>query len=195
MASKVSLSDIAQQLKELQRSVSISQSQQSANGDIAPTVPVMFSTKSIQDWISPPFYTHHRGYKMRLVVLYNYVYAGCKFTTISPAGAVDSKRGPKTYGTCAYFVLDEGEFDDYLRFPIRLSLELHVMKKDTDQRRSFTYTFDDTTPSKYTERQLDSCSSGALDEDLKRMLLFTADEVKSYSIDDTFTFKVVVTNT
>ena len=88
-----------------------------------PSVPVEFSTSANRDWTSPPFYTHPRGYKMALVISYEhfkplrkaaYPKARIPVYTSTPAPApLDN------YSGCyASFVLLQGEYDDYLRFPI-----------------------------------------------------------------------------
>ncbi len=149
-----------------------------------PTAPVMFSASDHIGWQSPPFYTHPRGYKMCLII--SYVPPNQEFTAnyCSRPGPTPPPGLP--HGCYVFLCSERGEFDNYLRFPIRLSLQLHVMKKDTNESHSITLHFlkkkvHVTKPPFYFE--------GAT-------LLLRADKVKSYSIEDTLTFKItdVVTN-
>ncbi len=103
------------------------------------TPPVLFTTKDNRDWTSPPFYTHPRGYKMELVISYR-----------RAGNTVATPDNP--FGCYAKFILLEGEYDDYLRFPIRMTIVLHVMKKATNESCSIIVRFDDNTFSKCTER-------------------------------------------
>ena len=105
-----------------------------------PTVPVLFSMPDNQEkWISPPFYTHPRGYKMVLVILRIRPEPPSYYSRYG--GAANSPDDPS--GWYANFSLLQGEYDDYLRFPIRMSIVLHVMKKATNESRSITVHFND----------------------------------------------------
>ncbi len=151
-----------------------------------PTVPVLFSTKDNQEeWISPPFYTHPRGYKMELVISH---------IRPEPYGDANSPYDRDPSGWYANFSLLQGEYDDYLRFPIRMSIVLHVMKKATNESRSITVHFNDKTLPKYTVRQLEYDNYSDPDGDV---LLFKCDELDLYSIEGNLTFHItrVDTNT
>ncbi len=45
----------------------------------------------------------------------------------------------KPFGCYAKFILLQREYDDYLRFPIRITIKLHVMKKATNESHSDTH--------------------------------------------------------
>ncbi len=211
MATGKSLSDISQQLEEMQYKLDVGCEcpsgetlEEMIKGILIrapPSVPVMFSAPDNENWISPPFYTHPRGYQMRLEITVDksLSYSGyCR-------GASSSYHYTKS-ACYANFFLQTGEFDDYLRFPIQMSLDLHVIKKNTAESHSITYKFDKDTPIECTRRRRDRYPYSAASynstyynvdcEYLRGILLLKADEVESYSIDDTLTFKVtnVVTN-
>ena len=139
-----------------------------------PNVPVLFTTKDNRDWTSPPFYTHPRGYKMELVISYR--------------RAGNANATPDNPFRCyAKFILLEGEYDDYLRFPIRMSIELHVMKKTTNESRCITFCFDDSAPRECTERWTDNRRRQNTAGDVR---LLEYNEIDLYSIDGRFTFMI-----
>ncbi len=150
-----------------------------------PTVPVLFSTPADLDWISPPFYTHPRGYNMKLVISYRRDY-GSTATVATP---------DKPFGCYAKFILLKGEYDDYLRFPIRMAIELHVMKKATNESRSVPFRFDDNTSRKCTERWMDWSNTDVRLDQFKEVLLLKKDEMNLFSIDNFLTFKITKVET
>ncbi len=159
MASGKSLSDIYKQLEVMQYTLgNLDVGCECPSGETLeemikgilvrapPSVPVMFSAPDNENWISPPFYTHPRGYQMRLAITFEIpVHSGLG------ASSYDYNRSRKTPACCAKFILLKGEFDDYLRFPVQMSLDVHVMKKNTDQSHSITYKFDEGTPIEDTQ--------------------------------------------
>ncbi len=142
-----------------------------------PNVPVLFTnTLNNRHWTSPPFYTHPRGYKMELVISYR------------RAGNIAA-----TPNNCyAKFILLDGEYDDYLRFPIRMTIELHVMKKTTNESRSITFCFDDNTPPEYTARIVGYSNHR---NRAGYVLLLRGDEIDLYKIDGCLTFKITKVET
>ncbi len=172
-------------------------------------------SKSI--WYSPPFYTHPRGYKMVVGVFHSSIYTSIQSgatNSVDCGGANlsimdDKNSGSALQESTASFVevsisssqlniveglygnvfLVKGEFDDYLRFPIRLSLQLHVMLKTTVDSRCVSVSFDEATPARYT---LPSDSHGVCKD--RDYLLLSDSEVDAYCVDDCLTFKVNVHN-
>ena len=127
-------------------------------------------------WSSAPFYTHPRGYSMVLAVFHSNCYERSDPSSGSystPTTYPDSKLGPVGFairdhqhrqnhttqcsediekGLYANFFLRKGDFDDYLRFPIRMTFDLQVMKKTSNKYRTVTVNIDDSTPSDHTAR-------------------------------------------
>ena len=81
-------------------------------------------------WFSPPFYTHHCGYKMCLLVY--------------------SNGWPNTewHGThvSVSICLKRGEFDDDLKWPFRGDNEVSLIDQDEKRHYSLTIQFTDDTP-------------------------------------------------
>ncbi len=167
-------------------------------------------------WYSPPFYTHPRGYKMVVGVFHSSIYSSIPSgatnmdrganvsimddkSSTSPLQesaasfvevAIASSQLNIVDGLYANVFLVKGEFDDYLRFPLRLSLELHIMLKTTTDSRCISVSFDDTTPTRYT---VPSDSGVCLDKD-RDYLLLSDSEIDVYCVEDCLTFKVCNVN-
>ena len=101
-----------------------------------PTPPVTFTMTNFDvrkkddiEWFSPPFYTHHRGYKMCL--------------------SVDSNGRPNTewHGThvSVHICLKRGEFDDDLKWPFRGDIEVRLIDQDEKRHYSLTIPYIDDT--------------------------------------------------
>ena len=82
------------------------------------------------EWFSPPFYTHHHGYKMCLAVYSN------------------GWRNSKWHGTdvSVFIYLKRGEFDDDLKWPFRGDVEVSLIDQDEKRHYSLTIQFIDDTP-------------------------------------------------
>ncbi len=148
-----------------------------------PNVPVLFSTSDTsnnQDWTSPPFYTHPRGYKMKLVISHRLFNGYLPSAPDNPSGLY------------AKFILLDGEYDGYLRFPIRMTIEFHVFKKTTNDSRLITFCFDDSTPPAYTSRMSEGISwrNRRRSRPIRDVLLLREGERHLYSIDGCLTFKI-----
>ena len=88
-----------------------------------PMCPVEFTVTDFErknecneTWVSPPFYLHKKGYKMCLKVFANGWLAG-EDTSVS-----------------VYIVVQKGEFDDRLKWPIREKLKIQLLNKDPNCR-------------------------------------------------------------
>ena len=66
--------------------------------------------KNNDEWLSPPFYTHHRGYKLFL---------GCYANGLIVKNHVS-----------VYFHMMRGEFDDELKWPFRGEITLQLLSQD-----------------------------------------------------------------
>ena len=108
-----------------------------------PTPPVTFTVTNFDvrkkddiEWFSPPFYTHHRGYKMCL--------------------SVYSNGWPNTeyHGThvSVFIFLKRGEFDDDLKWPFRGDIVVRLIDQDEKRHYSQTIHFTDDTSDVYTGR-------------------------------------------
>ena len=87
------------------------------------------------DWYSPPFYTHPRGYKMCLSVNANGI------------GTVEGTH------VSVYVYLMRGEFDDHLKWPFRGNVLIQLCNMLEDQtHRGHTIDFCETTDAKATSR-------------------------------------------
>ena len=102
-----------------------------------PTPPVTFTMTNFDvrkkddiDWYSPPFYTHHRGYKMCLLVYSN------------------GEPNTEWHGThvSVYVRLKRGEFDDDLKWPFRGDIEVSLIDQDEKRHCSLTIPYTDDTP-------------------------------------------------
>ena len=94
--------------------------------------------KDGEDWHSPPFYTHPKGYKMCLRV-----YAG------------GNGNGANTH-VSVYFTLMKGEYDDQLKWPFQGKFTIQLLSQNGDENhRSGTVTFDADTPDIYCNRVVD----------------------------------------
>ncbi len=190
MASIKTLSDISKQLDEILDNLGCCCPSEDTLSELIPrliakaspsppAVPVVFTAPERKDWISPPFYTHHRGYKMSLAIS-----TETSYSSDMNASLVRERR----CSCFATFILVPGEFDDYLRFPIRMSIELHVMKKDTNESNSVMYNIDGDAPIEATRRQY-LYNYNRRQPTNQEILLF--DDIPSYcSIDGTLTFKI-----
>ncbi len=99
------------------------------------------------------------------------------------------------FGCYANFILLEGEYDDYLRFPIRMMIVLHVMKKTTNESRHVIFCLDDKSPHECTERWTSSTSSRRRQNKAGDVRLFQYNEMDLYSVDGRFTFKITKVET
>ena len=108
-----------------------------------PTPPVIFTMTNFDvrkkddiEWYSPPFYTHHHGYKMCLLVYSN------------------GRPNTEWHGThvSVYICLKRGEFDDDLKWPFRGDIEVSLIDQDEKRYYSITIHFTDDTPDVYTGR-------------------------------------------
>ena len=102
-----------------------------------PTPPVTFTMTNFDvrkkddiEWYSPPFYTHHRGYKMCLSVYSN------------------GMPNTEWHGTCVSVSihLKRGEFDDDLKWPFRGDIEVSLIDQDEKRHYSNTIPFTDDVP-------------------------------------------------
>ncbi len=75
-------------------------------------------------WLSPPVYTHDRGYKIRLAVYVN----GRRGTPVAIGG-----RGTHV-SVMVHFM--RGEFDDSLKWPFRGAIIMFQTNRSTTWRRS-----------------------------------------------------------
>ena len=105
-----------------------------------PTPPVTFTMTNFDvrkkddiKWYSPPFYTHHRGYKMCLLVYSN---------------------GEPSLGThvSVYIYLKRGEFDDDLKWPFRGDIEVSLIDQDEKRHYSQTIGFTEDLPDNHAGR-------------------------------------------
>ena len=102
-----------------------------------PTPPVTFTMTNFDvrkkddiKWYSPPFYTHHHGYKMCLSVYSN------------------GEPNTEWHGThvSMFIHLKRGEFDDDLKWPFRGDIEVRLIDQDEKKHHSITIPFNDDTP-------------------------------------------------
>ena len=102
-----------------------------------PTPPVTFTMTNFDVYkkddikrFSPPFYTHHRGYKMCLSVYSN------------------GRPNTEWHGNhvSVYIHLKRGEFDDDLKWPFRGDIEVSLIDQDEKRCCSRTIRFTDDTP-------------------------------------------------
>ncbi len=86
-------------------------------------------------WFSPPFHSHEKGYKMCLsVYAYGIGHAFGKYVSV-------------------FANLMKGEFDDMLAWPFRGNVEVDVLVDgDEDRSYSHTFKFTDRSPSKAADR-------------------------------------------
>ena len=88
-------------------------------------------------WLSPPFYTHPHGYRMRLHVIANELCAA-RSTHVS-----------------LFIYLMRGEFDSYVKWPFRGKVSLQLLNQFADERhRNMTICFTDATPDSHAGRVL-----------------------------------------
>ena len=90
------------------------------------------------------------------------------------------------------FFMWEGEFDEYLRFPVRLSIELHVLKKTTNESRLVTFKFDDSTPPEFTARCRRFSHRAVEGGDV---LLLKSGEIDSFAVDSCLMFRITKVDT
>lgn len=124
--------------------LSFSQTSDPVLGIGTPTPPVTFTMTNFDIlkrtngyWYSPPFYTHHHGYRMCL--------------RIHPNGHRDSEF----HGTqiSVYVFMKRGEFDNNLKWPFRGVLEIRLLdQEDSDNYYSNTIDFDENTPGDIGDR-------------------------------------------
>ena len=95
--------------------------------------------KDKDDYYSPPFYTHPKGYKMCL-----WVFAG---------GHGD---GANTH-ISPYLVFMKGEYDEHLKWPFRGEFTIKILSQNGDERQDMerSLTFTTGTPDKYCSRVTD----------------------------------------
>ena len=86
--------------------------------------------KDNNDWFSPPFYSHHRGYKMDLRVIANGI-----------------KEGAGTH-ISAFISIRKGEYDKDLKWPFRGEITIWLMNQEDGSHDYHTHTvrFTDKTP-------------------------------------------------
>ena len=90
------------------------------------------------EWYSPPFYTHPKGYKM---------------CTLVYAGAVGDDANVYV---SLYLKLMKGEYDDQLKWPLRGIFEVQLLSQNGEERLWVrTVTYDRRTPDKYCVRVVD----------------------------------------
>ena len=93
--------------------------------------------KTDTEWFSPPFYSHHKGYKFCLNVCLN-------------------SKGDNGEGTyiAVYLRLMRGEFDDYLIWPCKRRFLIQLVDREEQGKHYYTETiiFNDTVPNNITSR-------------------------------------------
>ena len=101
-----------------------------------PVCPVVFMMTNFEkhkfdddQWISPPFYTHPKGYKMCMVVAAN-SYGECKGTHTSVG-----------------VYLMKGEFDDQLEWPFRGYITIRLLSQEDEEYQETKIPFTGTEPS------------------------------------------------
>ena len=89
-----------------------------------------------EEWYSPPFYTHPRGYKMCLSV---------------DANGLDEGEGTHV---SVFVYLMRGEFDDHLKWPFRGDVTVQLLNQDVEKEYSISKTlhFTDETPNSCAAR-------------------------------------------
>ena len=101
-----------------------------------PICPVVFTMTNFEkhkidddQWISPPFYTHPKGYKMCMVVVAN-SYGECKGTHTSVG-----------------VYLMKGEFDNQLEWPFRGYITIRLLSQEDEDYEETEIPFTGTEPS------------------------------------------------
>ena len=132
--------NLNQRVSELERKVNGTQSVPSHLGQ--PVIPVQFTMANFErhrredeDWYSPPFYTHPRGYKMCV--------------SVNPNG---SSRCKGTHLSVSVHLM-RGEFDDALRWPFRGKVAILLLdQEEYRDHNSSVLIFDDETPDQFADR-------------------------------------------
>ena len=124
-------------------------------------------------YISPPFYTHENGYKLRLAV--------CPNGYGSVAGAHVS----------IYFCLLKGEYDDNLKWPMNITIQLKILnwcKDDTHITKSCSI-----SDARVTGSNRIASSAWALHQFCTHSTLLTASEATKYVEDDCMRISLNIT--
>ena len=100
-----------------------------------PICPVEFTMTNYEqhklddnEWISPPFYTHPKGYKM------------CMYVTANSYGEYDGTH------TAVGVYLMKGEFDDQLKWPFRGAITIRLISQEDEEYKETTLSYTGTEP-------------------------------------------------
>ena len=91
-----------------------------------------------KNWFSPPFYTHHQGYKVCLRIM---------------ANGEGSLHGEYT---SILLHLMKGEFDDYLKWPLRVAISVILLDQEGEEKHhTKTLEFTDRTSDQVANRVIE----------------------------------------
>ncbi len=167
------LKGIVEKLDQLQNVVSCL-----VPSNAPPCLPVTFTLCDLNSkigpesgtvWQSPPFYSHPRGYKMVLCVYHSSIFNNAASEPVASSCLSNSSDSNSTASKVIYcdqvqllntelniqdgyyvnIFLIKGEFDDYLRFPMFLSLNIHVLGK-SGENHCMGMAYNETTPPQHT---------------------------------------------
>ena len=139
-------------------------------------VPVTFKIDSYEKrksqetlgWISPPFYTHPCGYRMRLVV-----------------DIRGDKRARGTH-TSVFLHLIIGEFDDLLKWPIRGCITIELLNQNGGESHVHTIRYHSGTPDASAEMVADRSKSWGKSQFIDHVLL----ENGGFVLEDFLKFRI-----
>ncbi len=203
------LREIVEKLDQLQDVVS-----RLLPSNTPPCVPVTFTLcelnskigrDSFSVWQSPPFYSHPRGYKLVLCVYHSSIYNAPSTSGPVPCNdlvtASDESSASKLLyreqinilnselnvqeGFYANIFLVKGEFDDYLRFPLFLSLDVHVLIGRSGDSRVVGVAYDETTPPQYSVPGQTLCLDKSRDQ-----WLCDTEQLYQYTVSNCLAFRV-----
>ncbi len=134
---KAVVSRLKKENKELKQEVTrLTQDLQQTCTPICPPVFTMDKFKQRKKdndvWYSPPFYTHHKGYKMCVGIYANsYTYG--------------ERKGTYMYTSIGVHLM-KGEFDDQLEWPFRGEIIIVLLSQVDTDHKEFKYSFIETLP-------------------------------------------------